>query len=157
MLVSSILLSVFFNAGLRRGNAEESVDINQISGAIINCGMYVHSRLGPGLLEEPYKQCLAYELRKRGFNVLVEHPLPVLFDTIKVDIGYRLDLFHKAQLLTYLKLSKKNLGLILNFNTLHFKDGISRMVNELPCETLRPSAVKKQKTFAAVIPMMDKY
>jgi hypothetical protein len=119
--------------------------------------MYVHSRLGPGLLEEPYKQCLAYELRKRGFNVLVEHPLPVLFDTIKVDIGYRLDLFHKAQLLTYLKLSKKNLGLILNFNTLHFKDGISRMVNELPCETLRPSAVKKQKTFAAVIPMMDKY
>ena len=153
MLVSSILLSVFFNAGLRRGNAEESVDINQISGAIINCGMYVHSRLGPGLLEEPYKQCLAYELRKRGFNVLVEHPLPVQFDSVRVDIGYRVDLLvdsqvivelkavqqiapiHKAQFLTYLKLSKKNLGLILNFNTLHFKDGITRMVNELPCDT----------------------
>ena len=154
MLVSSILLSVFFNAGLRRGNAEDFVDINQISGAIINCGMYVHSRLGPGLLEEPYKQCLAYKLRKRGFYVLVEHPLPVQFDTVKVDIGYRLDILvdnkviielkavqqiapiHKAQLLTYLKLSKKHLGLILNFNTLHFKDGITRMVNELPCDTV---------------------
>ena len=89
MLISSILLSVFFNAGLRRDNAEDFVDINQISGAIINCGMCVHSRLGPGLLEEPYKQCLAYELRKRGFNVLVEHLLPMQFDTVKVDIGHR--------------------------------------------------------------------
>ncbi len=124
--------------------------------------MYVHSRLGPGLLEEPYKQCLAYELRKRGFHVFVEHPLPVLFETVKVDIGYRIDLLvdnqvivelkavqhitpiHKAQLLTYLKLGKKHLGLILNFNTLHFKDGITRMVNELPCETQRPSAVKNK-------------
>jgi hypothetical protein len=77
MLVSSILLSVFFNAGYRRGNAEDSVDINQISGAIINCAMYFHSRLGAGQLEEPYKQCLAYELRKSGFNVLVVHSLPV--------------------------------------------------------------------------------
>ncbi len=123
------------------------MEINQISGAIINAAMHVHSALGPGLLEEPYKHCLAYELKKRGFNVLAEVELPVIYNAIKVEIGYRLDLLvedavivelksvheiapiHKAQLLTYLKLSRKHIGLILNFKTVHLKDGIVRMIN----------------------------
>jgi GxxExxY protein len=92
----------------------------------------------------------AYELKRRGFNVIVEPELPVIYKAVKVDIGYRLDLLvddavivelkavkeiaaiHRAQLLTYLKLGKKHLGLILNFNTAHLKDGIVRMVNDFP-------------------------
>jgi GxxExxY protein len=126
------------------------MELNEISGAIINSAMLVHSELGPGLLEEPYKQCLVYELKRRGFNVIVEPELPVIYKTVKVKIGYRLDLLvddavivelksvkeiaaiHRAQLLTYLKLSKKHLGLIINFNTAHLKDGIVRMVNDFP-------------------------
>lgn len=123
------------------------MELNEISGAIINAAMQVHSALGPGLLEEPYKQCLAYELRLRGFRVALEYELPVIYNAVRVETGYRLDLFveneviielkaikeiapiHKAQLLTYLKMSGKHLGLILNFNTVHLKDGIVRMVN----------------------------
>ena len=123
------------------------MELNQISGAVINAAMRVHSVLGPGLLEEPYKQCLAYELRQRGLKVDVELELPVIYNAVKVKIGYRLDLLvanevivelkavkeiatiHKAQLLTYLKLSRKHLGLILNFNTVHLKDGIVRLIN----------------------------
>ena len=126
------------------------MELNDISGAIVNSAMLVHSELGPGLLEEPYKQCLAYELRNRGFKVVVEPELPVIYKGIKVNIGYRLDLLvddaviielkavreiaaiHRAQLLTYLKLSKKYIGLILNFNTPHLKDGIVRMVSNFP-------------------------
>lgn len=126
------------------------MELNDISGAIVNSAMLVHSELGPGLLEEPYKQCLAYELTRQGFKVIIEPELPVIYKSVKVNIGYRLDLLvddavivelkavkeiaaiHRAQLLTYLKLSKKHLGLILNFSTLHLKDGIVRMVNDFP-------------------------
>ena len=119
------------------------MELNDISGAIVNSAMLVHSELGPGLLEEPYKQCLAYELVTRGFKVDIELELPIIYRGVRINIGYRLDLLvddavkeiapiHRAQLLTYLKLSKKHLGLILNFNTVHLKDGIVRMVNYLP-------------------------
>jgi len=122
------------------------MEINQISGAIINSAMTVHSTLGPGLLEEPYKQCLAYELRRRGFAVDLEYALPVRYQGLELEMGYRLDLLvedrvivelkavqtiaelHKAQLLTYLKLANKPLGLLLNFNTAHLKDGIIRLI-----------------------------
>jgi len=135
--------------------------INQISGAVVNSAMCVHTELGPGLLEEAYKQCLAAELTSRGFHVLVEHALPVMYKSARIEVGYRLDLLvdnavivelkavqqiapiHKAQLLSYLKLSNKNLGLLINFNTLHLKDGIIRMANNLPCVPLRPPAVIK--------------
>ena len=126
------------------------MELNDISGAIVNSAMLVHSELGPGLLEEPYKQCLAYELKSRGFKVVIEPELPVIYRGVRVNIGYRLDLLvddavivelkavreisaiHRAQLLTYLKLSKKHLGLILNFNSVHLKEGIVRMVNNFP-------------------------
>jgi len=109
--------------------------------------MQVHSTLGPGLLENTYEACLKYELQKRGLKVLSQVLLPVIYDEVKIDLGYRLDLIvedsvivelkavnkitpvHEAQLLSYLKLSEKCLGLLINFNVLHLKDGITCRIN----------------------------
>jgi GxxExxY protein len=108
--------------------------------------MKVHSRLGPGLLEQPYKKCLQNELVRRGFTAYHEVYLPVLYDSVLIDIGYRLDLpvnseviieikavqtilpVHRAQMLTYLKLARKHVGLLINFNVVHLKEGIERLV-----------------------------
>jgi GxxExxY protein len=106
----------------------------------------VHSALGPGLLENAYRGCLAHELRKAGFKVETEVLLPVVYDGVKLDFGYRIDMLvnelvivelksveeisriHVAQTLSYMKLSRKQLGLIINFNVLHLKDGLRRLV-----------------------------
>ena len=122
------------------------MEINQISGAVVDAAMKVHSRLGPGLLEQPYQRCLEYELKARGFTVNSEVYLPVLYEDLLIDVGYRLDLLvnslvvvevkavqalipvHRAQLLTYLKLARKRLGLLINFNVVHLKEGIERLV-----------------------------
>lgn len=119
---------------------------NEVSHGIITAAMKVHSALGPGLLESAYQACLAHELRKAGFRVQTEVLLPVIYDGMTLDLGYRIDLIvndlvivelksvekitpiHQAQLLSYLKLSRKNLGLIINFNVLRLRDGIKRMV-----------------------------
>jgi len=119
---------------------------HEISHAIIRCALKVHSALGPGLLESTYEACLAHELRNAGFNVETELALPVVYDSVKLDIGYRIDMMvndlvivelksveeisrvHIAQVISYLKLSKTKLGLIINFNVLHLKDGIKRLV-----------------------------
>jgi GxxExxY protein len=140
-----------------RRNAEEggekplSVEpLNSITQQIIGAAMRVHSRLGPGLLESTYEVCLAYELRQQaGIKVLTQLSLPISYDSIKLDAGYRVDLLvndaviveikavdevhpiHEAQLLTYLKLSGKRLGLLLNFNVEHMRDGIHRRVLKL--------------------------
>jgi GxxExxY protein len=121
--------------------------VNSISGQVVDSAIAVHSALGPGLLESTYQACLAYELRKRGLNVLEEVGLPVVYDAQRLEIGYRIDLLvenlvivevksvegiapiHRAQLLSYLKLSGKSLGLLLNFNVMLLKDGIVRMRN----------------------------
>jgi GxxExxY protein len=113
------------------------MNINEVSGQIVDAGMKVHSALGPGLLESAYEGCLLYELQRRGARVLKQVELPVVYDGIQIDVGYRLDLLvedlvivelkavealapiHEAQLLTYLKLSGKKLGLLMNFNVLH--------------------------------------
>lgn len=123
------------------------MDLNTVSGHIVDAAMKVHSALGPGLLESAYEACLAYELRKRGLQVQSQVECPVIYDGIRIDIGYRLDLLvevavitelktvenitslHKAQLLSYLKLSGKKVGLLLNFNVEHMKDGIVRLAN----------------------------
>ena len=123
------------------------MDINDISGQIISAAMAVHSALGPGLMESAYEGCLVHELKKRDVPVKSQVILPVIYDAIKIDVGYRIDLkvadavivevkaidklapIHEAQLLTYLKLSGTRLGLLLNFNVVHMKDGIKRMVN----------------------------
>lgn len=109
--------------------------------------MEVHKKLGPGLLESAYKECLFYELINHGYNVNKEKPLPIIYKEIKLDHGYRIDLLvenrvvieiksvdyimdvHKAQLLTYLKLGEFRLGLLLNFNSMLLKDGIKRIIN----------------------------
>ncbi len=120
---------------------------NEASKAVLNAAMKVHSVLGPGLLEEAYKACLKHKLQAMGIQVLSEVGLPIIFENVALDVGYRIDLLvenvlivelksvnqlapiHKAQILTYLKLSKKSLGLLLNFNTVHLKDGIIRVIN----------------------------
>lgn len=125
------------------------MNINEISGQILDASIKVHKELGPGLLESAYEACLAYELRKRDLNVVAQAGLPVVYDEIKIDVGYRIDLFvedavivelksvdqlhplHEAQLLTYLKLADKRLGLLINFNELRVKDGFKRFANNL--------------------------
>ena len=125
------------------------MDINKISGMIIEAAMKVHSALGPGLLESTYEACLLHELRKRGLKVLSQVSLPVFYDSIEIDVGYRIDLMvedciivelkavekilpiHEAQILSYLKLSRRKLGLLINFNVVHLKNGIKRIVNGL--------------------------
>lgn len=128
------------------------MELNQISGVVVSSAIKVHSVLGPGLMESVYERCLLYELKKRGLRVASQVPLPVAYEGIRIDAGYKLDLLvedavvvelkatregitelHKAQLLTYLKLTGKKLGLIINFNVVHLKEGIRRMVlGELP-------------------------
>jgi len=122
--------------------------------------MKVHSALGAGLFEEVYKVCLKYELSRLGVKALSEVGLPVSYDKVQLDIGYRIDLLvedilivelksvervaavHKAQLLTYLKLAKLPVGLLLNFNVPHLKDGILRAVNSSPSASPVYSALK---------------
>lgn len=136
-------------------NAEKNLD--SITGIIVDSAMKVHSALGPGLLESAYEACLKYELSKRNLVVESQVILPVFYDGIRIDAGYRIDLLveneiilelkavekiipiHEAQLLSYLKLSNKQVGLLLNFNVLHLKDGITRVVNGYR-RSPRPSA-----------------
>lgn len=119
---------------------------NQISGQVVDAAMKVHTALGLGLLESAYATCLQHELIKRGLKVTSEVPLPVVYDGIKLEVGYRLDLvveetvvveikavealapIHQAQIISYLKLSGKPIGLLINFHSLHLKDGIKRFV-----------------------------
>ncbi len=125
----------------------ENMELNIISEKIIGAAMQVHRTLGPGLLESTYEACLKYELEKRGLKVRSQVGLPVIYDGIKINLGYRLDLLvedsvivelkavnqitpvHEAQLLSYLKLSGKRLGLLINFNVMLLKDGITRRIN----------------------------
>jgi len=127
--------------------AHRSFAVNEITRAIIAAAMKVHSTLGPGLLESAYQACLAHELRSRGFQIATEVPLPVIYEGQKLEVGYRIDLvvehrvvvevksvealhpIHAAQLLSYLRLSGTSMGLLINFNVLHLRDGIKRMVN----------------------------
>ncbi len=122
------------------------MELNQITDQIIGTAIDVHRVLGPGLLESAYEACLAYELSHRGLNVERQKALPVQYKEATLEIGYRLDLLverqvivelkavdsltqlHKAQLLSYLKLSGLNLGLLINFNVRVLKNGIQRLV-----------------------------
>jgi GxxExxY protein len=124
-------------------------EINDRSGRVVDAAMKVHSALGPGLLESAYEACLAYELRKRGLRVLAQVPLAVVYDGVRIELGYRVDLLvddtvvvelkaiakvlpvHEAQLLSYLKLNDYPVGLLMNFHELHLKDGIKRLANNL--------------------------
>jgi GxxExxY protein len=122
---------------------------NEISYEIIGLALELHKNLGPGLLESSYENALAYDLREAGMEVRQQASMPFFYKEIKMDVGYRIDLLvenkiiievksveslapvHYAQLLTYLKLSKLNLGLLINFNCKLLKTGIHRVVNNL--------------------------
>lgn len=123
--------------------------INEVSGSIVDAAIKVHTALGPGLLESAYEACLVYELRKRGRKVFSQVELPVIYEDVRLDVGYRIDLLvddcvivelkavdkilpiHEAQLLSYLKLSGFKVGLLINFNVMRLKQGIKRLVNNL--------------------------
>lgn len=122
---------------------------NEISRRVIGLAIEVHKALGPGLLENTYKECLFYKINKAGIYVEKEKSMPVIFEGVKIDCGYRVDLFvenklivelksveslnviHLAQTLTYLRLGNYKLGLLLNFNEVLLKNGIRRVVNNL--------------------------
>jgi GxxExxY protein len=121
---------------------------NELTEKIIGCCIKVHTNLGPGLLESAYQQCLYYEIGKAGLKVEFEKPMPLIYEEVKLDCGYRIDLFveneivlelkaveflndiHLAQILTYLKLANKPTGLLINFNVPKLKDGIKRVYNK---------------------------
>lgn len=120
---------------------------NEISKIIFDLGLKIHKNLGPGLLESAYEECLFYEISKAGLFVEKQKPMPLIYEEVKLDIGYRIDLLveksvvievkscealidvHLAQVLTYLKLSGCRLGLLINFNTNLFKNGYRRILN----------------------------
>lgn len=136
----------------RRRDAEKrrgQMTINDVSGLVVDRAVQIHSRLGPGLLESVYQRILAYELRKANLAVEAEVPVPVEWDGNVIDDSFRADMIvngcvlvelkslesiqpvHKKQVLTYLKLSKLNLGLLINFGEVLLKNGIHRIVNQL--------------------------
>lgn len=122
------------------------MEIDQITHEIIDSAYKVHSTLGPGLLESAYRTCLAYELRKKGLKVEEEKPLPLIYEEIKLECGFRLDILvenkvivelktvsefndvHLAQMLTYLRFSEIHVGLLLNFYVKSLKNGIKRVI-----------------------------
>ena len=122
-------------------------DLNSLTEAIIGAAIKVHQRLGPGLLETAYRKCLPYELRKRGFEVVEEQPIPVVYDEVHLECGFRADLLvngsvvveleaksaihpvDKAQTLSHLRLMNLQVGLLINFHEVKLVDGLHRIVN----------------------------
>ncbi len=122
---------------------------NAFAKQIVDAAFHIHTTLGPGLLESVYHAVLAYELGERGLRTVSQQPIPVVYGTIRIDTGFRADLIvedkviveiksvealalvHRKQLLTYLRLANKRLGLLINFNAALIKDGICRIVNGL--------------------------
>ena len=122
---------------------------NELSRIVFDCALKVHQNLGPGLLESAYEECLFYELKKTGVEVQKQKGLPLIYEDVKWDIGYRIDIIienklileiksvealndvHFAQLLTYLKLTDCKLGMLINFNVNLIKNGIKRVANNL--------------------------
>lgn len=122
------------------------MEINHITQEILDSAYKIHTALGPGLLESAYQACLVYELKKKGLKVEVEKALPLIYEEVKLECGYRIDILvenkvvielktveaftdvHTAQVLTYLKLSDCKVGLLLNFHTKSLKNGIKRLI-----------------------------
>ena len=124
------------------------MEINEITSIIIEKAIKVHKELGPGLLESAYKECFVYELLQSGLKIEKEKPLPLVYHDVKLECGYRVDIMvedkviveiksiealadiHTAQVLTYLKLANRKIGLLINFNVSLLKDGIKRCINK---------------------------
>ena len=124
----------------------QTVNIEYVFRKVLDCSFKIHTALGPGLLESVYVECLYYELTLSGLNVEKQRALPLVYEKVRLEAGYRIDLLvegkmvvevksidalaeiHMAQILTYLRLSKCKLGLLINFNVAHLKDGIKRVI-----------------------------
>jgi len=122
------------------------MEINDITHEILDAAYKVHTALGPGFLESAYKACLAYELKKKGLKIEVEKPVPLIYEEVKLEYGYRIDILveekvvielktvdsfndvHIAQVLTYLRFAEKKIGLLINFNVKSLKAGIKRLI-----------------------------
>jgi len=149
---------VYFTAeNAETAEMKEKERLNQITENIIGAAVDVHRTLGAGLLESAYEACLAFELAERGLKIERQKPLPVVYREVKLDCGYRLDLLvggavivevktvdqlapiHKAQLLSYLRLSGCKVGLLINFNVKVLKEGVVRVVNGFPDSPGKPS------------------
>jgi len=127
---------------------EKQLQESELAKIVVNAGLRIHKTLGPGLLESAYEECLFHELTKAGLNVEKQKPLPLVYENMILDTGYYIDLLienklvvmiksvdvltdlHMAQILTYLKLSNCKFGILINFNTVLFKDGIRKAVNK---------------------------
>lgn len=132
----------------------ELMEDNKLTEQIIGCAIKIHRALGPGLLESAYQECLLFELRKAGLFVEREKPLPLIYEEVKLECGYLIDLLvekqivieiksvevlndvHTAQVLTYLKLSNCRIGLLINFNVAQLTKGIKRLYNKYYLEPL---------------------
>ena len=139
------------------------VEINKITETIIGAAIEVHKALGPGLLESAYEACLAFEINDRGLNVKTQVPLPVIYKGVQLDCGYRLDLLvedqvivelkavealndiHRAQLLSYLKISGLQVGLLMNFNVRILKEGLIRLVNNFSESQRTPRTLRLEQ------------
>ena len=126
------------------------MELNELTHQVIGAAMRVHSALGPGLLESVYRTCLHYELLQMGLTVQAEFPIPVVYRGVTIAVGHRVDLIvedvvlvelmavnalhpiHQAQLLSYVRMSNRPLGLLINFQEVHLRDGIRRVVNQFP-------------------------
>ncbi len=132
--------------GEHRGRPPLPTGLNDIGSAVVDAAFRVHRTLGPGLLENAYEQCLAEELRQAGLKVRQQAAVPVVYGSVRLDVGYRLDVLvedeviievkaidalapiHSAQVLTYLRFAERRLGYLINFNTVLLKDGLRRLV-----------------------------
>ena len=137
---------------------EDKDRLDQITRRIIGAAIEVHKMVGPGLLESAYQACLAFEVRQRGLKAEEQVPLPVLYKDVKLDCGYRLDLLvedsviveikavdqlspiHDAQILSYLRITHKHVGLLINFHNRVLKNGLKRIVNEFPDSAISASS-----------------
>ena len=132
-----------------------NIDVEAVVKSTVDAAYIVYSKLGPGLLESVYEQCLIYELRKKGLNLESQVSIPVCYEDMYMEAGFRIDILiekcliielksvesilpvHRAQVLTYLRLSGKNLGLLINFNTALFRDGVKRIINSKNIEIIQ--------------------
>ncbi|HEW79320.1 MAG TPA: GxxExxY protein [Phycisphaerales bacterium] len=146
--------------------------LDQITDSIIGAAIEVHRALGPGLLESTYEACLTFELVEHGLKIEQQKPLPVIYRQVKLNCGYRIDVLveesviveikvvdhlapiHKAQLLSYLRLSGCKVGLLINFNVKVLKDGIVRVVNNFPDSQRAQRSQRQISTLPAVLPQV---
>lgn len=135
--------------------------INSLTNQIIKAAMRVHSRLGPGMLESSYEACLIYELRKLGLRVESQVGVPLVYEEVRLELGYRIDLLvenevvieikaqaavlpvHESQLLSHLRFSGKRVGLLINFHVRHLREGIKRIINDYPVGGYQPTPASR--------------